>query len=74
MLNQPALTFSSGEDPYSMAPPSLREARYLGVNGDWTFEAGVRVIGEVTLDDRGAPQMIAAGSTLTAPSPASDGR
>ena len=35
--------------------PSLKEARYLGVNGDWTFEAGVRVIGEVTLEDRGAP-------------------
>jgi UTP--glucose-1-phosphate uridylyltransferase len=54
--------------------PSLKDARYLGVNGDWTFEAGVRVIGEVTLEDRGAAQMIAAGSTLTAPSPASDGR
>jgi UTP--glucose-1-phosphate uridylyltransferase len=54
-------------------PPSLREARYLGVNGDWTFEAGVRVIGEVTLEDRGAPQIIAAGSALTAPSRASDG-
>jgi UTP--glucose-1-phosphate uridylyltransferase len=45
--------------------PSLKDARYLGVNGDWTFEAGVRVIGEVTLEDRGAPQIIAAGSTLT---------
>ena len=45
--------------------PSLKEARYLGVNGDWTFEAGVRVIGEVSLEDRGAPQIIAAGSTLT---------
>src|SRR4029453_10990673 len=53
--------------------PSLKEAHYLGVSGDWTFEAGVRVIGEVTLEDRGAPQMIAAGSTLTTPSPASDG-
>src|SRR4029453_2786229 len=45
--------------------PSLKEAHYLGVNGDWTFEAGVRVIGEVTLEDRGASQIIAAGSTLT---------
>jgi UTP--glucose-1-phosphate uridylyltransferase len=45
--------------------PSLKEARYLGVKGDWTFEAGVRVIGEVTLEDRGVPQIIAAGSTLT---------
>ena len=45
--------------------PSLTEARYLRVNGDWTFEAGVHVIGEVTLEDRRAPQIIAAGSTLT---------
>jgi UTP--glucose-1-phosphate uridylyltransferase len=45
--------------------PSLRAARYLGVKGDWTFEAGVRVIGEVTLEDRGVPQIIVAGSTLT---------
>ena len=45
--------------------PSLKDARYLGVKGDWTFEAGLRVIGEVTLEDRGAPQIIAAGSTLT---------
>jgi UTP--glucose-1-phosphate uridylyltransferase len=45
--------------------PSLRAARYLGIKGDWTFEAGVRVIGEVTLEDRGVPQIIAAGSTLT---------
>ena len=44
--------------------PSLKEARYLGVNGDWTVEAGVRVIGEITLEDREAPQIIAAGSTL----------
>jgi len=44
--------------------PSLSEARDLRVNGDWTFEAGVRVIGEVRLEDRGAPQVIPAGSTL----------
>ena len=45
--------------------PSLNEARYLEVNGDWTFDAGVRVIGEVSLEDRGAPQVIAAGSVLS---------
>src|SRR5215208_1421215 len=45
--------------------PSLKEARYLGIKGDWTFEAGIRVIGEVTLEDRGSPQIIAAGATLT---------
>jgi len=45
--------------------PSLKEARSLEVKGDWTFEAGVRAVGDVTLDDRGAAQIIAAGSTLT---------
>jgi UTP--glucose-1-phosphate uridylyltransferase len=45
--------------------PSLKEARSLAVKGDWTFEAGVRVVGDVTLDDRGAAQVVAAGSTLT---------
>jgi UTP--glucose-1-phosphate uridylyltransferase len=45
--------------------PSLKEARSLVVEGDWTFEAGVRVIGAVTLQDRGDPQIVAAGSTLT---------
>ena len=44
--------------------PSLKEARSIEINGDWTFEAGVHVIGEVTLEDRGAPQIIAAGSVL----------
>jgi UTP--glucose-1-phosphate uridylyltransferase len=45
--------------------PSLKEARSLAVKGDWTFEAGVRIVGAVRLDDRAGPQIIAAGSTLT---------
>jgi UTP--glucose-1-phosphate uridylyltransferase len=45
--------------------PSLKEARSLAVKGDWTFEAGVRVVGDVDLEDRGVSQIIAAGSTLT---------
>ncbi|HEY6664725.1 MAG TPA: UTP--glucose-1-phosphate uridylyltransferase [Propionibacteriaceae bacterium] len=44
--------------------PSLSQARSLVVQGDWTFEAGARVIGAVTLQDRGDPQIVAAGSTL----------
>ncbi|HEY6688772.1 MAG TPA: UTP--glucose-1-phosphate uridylyltransferase [Propionibacteriaceae bacterium] len=44
--------------------PSLRQARSVVVQGDWTFEAGVRVIGAVALQDRGDPQIIAAGSAL----------
>jgi UTP--glucose-1-phosphate uridylyltransferase len=45
--------------------PSLKEASSLVVEGDWTFEAGIRVAGAVTLQDRGDPQIVAAGSTLT---------
>jgi UTP--glucose-1-phosphate uridylyltransferase len=44
--------------------PSLRQARSVVVQGDWTFEAGVRVIGALALQDRGDPQIIAAGSAL----------
>jgi UTP--glucose-1-phosphate uridylyltransferase len=44
--------------------PSLRQARSVVVQGDWTFEAGVHVIGAVALQDRGDPQIIAAGSAL----------
>jgi UTP--glucose-1-phosphate uridylyltransferase len=45
--------------------PSLQEARSLEVNGDWTFEAGVRVVGAATLEDHESPQIVAAGSTLS---------
>jgi UTP--glucose-1-phosphate uridylyltransferase len=44
--------------------PSLSQARSLTVQGDWSFEAGVRVIGAVNLQDRGNAQIVAAGSTL----------
>jgi UTP--glucose-1-phosphate uridylyltransferase len=50
---------------FPTGPPSLKDARHLDVNGDWSFEADVRVIGAVTLEDRGDAQIIAAGSTLT---------
>ena len=50
---------------FPTGPPSLKDARHLEVNGDWSFEADVRVIGAVTLEDRGDAQIIAAGSTLT---------
>ena len=58
---------SDFDQRFPAGAPSLKEARSLDVNGDWTFEAGVRVIGEVTLEDRGAPQIIAAGATLIDP-------
>ena len=45
--------------------PSLKQAQRLRVEGDWTFNAGVSVVGDVTLTDPGEPKTIPAGSTLT---------
>jgi UTP--glucose-1-phosphate uridylyltransferase len=56
---------SDFDERFPTGPPSLRAARLLAVKGDWTFEAGVRAIGDVTLEDRATPQIVAAGSTLT---------
>src|SRR5512133_1037657 len=53
------------DERFPAGAPSLRAAHLLAIKGDWTFEAGVRVIGDVTLEDRGTPQIVAAGSTLT---------
>ena len=44
--------------------PSLREARKLVVNGDWTFGADVKVVGEAVLNDEGAGRRVEAGATL----------
>lgn len=44
--------------------PSLREATSLTVEGDYTFGADVRVVGDVTLPDAGAPQRVEDGTTL----------
>jgi UTP--glucose-1-phosphate uridylyltransferase len=43
--------------------PSLRDASSLKVNGDWTFGARVKVVGDVTLQTAAA-EHIAAGSVL----------
>jgi UTP--glucose-1-phosphate uridylyltransferase len=44
--------------------PSLREAKQLVVNGDWTFEDGVTVVGEAVLEDQGPGSRVGAGTTL----------
>jgi UTP--glucose-1-phosphate uridylyltransferase len=44
--------------------PSLRAAAGLTVKGDWTFEAGVTVTGNATLDDEGQPSTVASGTML----------
>ncbi|MBD8870694.1 UTP--glucose-1-phosphate uridylyltransferase [Nocardioides donggukensis] len=44
--------------------PSLREATSLTVEGDWTFQHGVKVEGDVTLAKQSSAQRIAAGTVL----------
>lgn len=45
-------------------PPSLVEASSLTVQGDWTFEAGVVVRGEVAVGSDGSPGRISGGTVL----------
>jgi UTP--glucose-1-phosphate uridylyltransferase len=59
-------TISAFDQRFPSGVPLLRRATELGVQGDWTFEADVTVVGAVRLDDRGAPQRVAAGSVLGA--------
>ena len=44
--------------------PSLRQATSLTVDGDWTFGAGVTVVGDAELSDEGSPQQVPDGATL----------
>lgn len=46
------------------APPSLRNASSLRVEGDWTFGSGVVVSGEARLDDEGAARHVPDNATL----------
>ena len=47
-------------------PPSLRGAESLRVEGDWSFEPGVKVVGSVDLLDEGTPRVVPAGTVLGA--------
>lgn len=38
--------------------PSLREARSLTVEGDWTFADPVSVVGDARLEDAGEPRTV----------------
>lgn len=44
--------------------PSLVDATRLDVHGDWTFGAGVKIVGDVTLEDQGAPARVEDGTEL----------
>ncbi|CAM3445658.1 UTP--glucose-1-phosphate uridylyltransferase [Nocardioides dubius] len=49
---------------FPQGAPSLRDADSLRVEGDWTFEPGVAVKGEVHLSDSDMPQRVAEGTVL----------
>jgi UTP--glucose-1-phosphate uridylyltransferase len=57
-------TIAAFEKRFRDGAPSLRKAERLKVEGDWTFGAGVVVVGDVALPDSGEPRTIPAGSTL----------
>jgi UTP--glucose-1-phosphate uridylyltransferase len=44
--------------------PSLKQASALTVAGDWTFEAGVTVVGAGSLADTGEPGIVTTGTVL----------
>jgi UTP--glucose-1-phosphate uridylyltransferase len=45
--------------------PSLREASSFEVEGDWTFGSGVKVVGEVSLEQPTGAQRVAPGTVLS---------
>ena len=57
-------TIADFEKRFPAGAPSLAAATRLVVMGDWTFEAKVSVVGDVTLEDPGEPRTIPAGTTL----------
>jgi UTP--glucose-1-phosphate uridylyltransferase len=58
-------TIAAFERRFAAGAPSLQQATKLAVQGDWTFEAGVTVVGEVTLADAGEPRTVPAQTVLT---------
>ena len=57
-------TISAFDARFPQGAPSLRQASSLTVEGDWTFEADVTVIGAARLADEGGPRTVPAGTRL----------
>jgi UTP--glucose-1-phosphate uridylyltransferase len=53
--------------------PSMKEATALRIEGDWTFGHGVRVVGDVELEEKEAAQRVESGTVLGDRSPAATG-
>ena len=45
--------------------PSLRDASSFEVEGDWTFGSGVKVVGDVSLEQPTGAQRVAPGTVLS---------
>jgi UTP--glucose-1-phosphate uridylyltransferase len=58
-------TIAGFERRFPAGAPSLRRATRLTVAGDWTFDADVTVVDEVTLEDPGEPRTVPAQTVLT---------
>jgi UTP--glucose-1-phosphate uridylyltransferase len=55
---------SDFDQRFPAGPPSLAGADSLRVAGDWTFGAGVVVLGDVSVDAAGSPGRISDGTVL----------
>jgi UTP--glucose-1-phosphate uridylyltransferase len=49
---------------FPVGAPSLKQASSLTVQGDWTFEAGVTVVGAGSLSDAGEPRTVTTGTVI----------
>lgn len=59
-------TIGAFDARFAEGAPSLVQASSLTVAGDWTFSAGVTVVGEAVLTDPGEPATVPAGATISA--------
>ncbi|HEX8487867.1 MAG TPA: UTP--glucose-1-phosphate uridylyltransferase, partial [Propionibacteriaceae bacterium] len=57
-------TIGAFEQRFPQGAPSLKDARSLTVEGDWTFEADVRVSGDGRLKDEGGASTVSAGTVI----------
>jgi UTP--glucose-1-phosphate uridylyltransferase len=57
-------TIGKFSERFPAGAPSLKQASGLAVRGDWTFEAGVTVIGAGSLADAGEPSTVTSGTVL----------
>jgi UTP--glucose-1-phosphate uridylyltransferase len=57
-------TIAAFDERFPSGAPSLQRAISLSIEGDWTFEHDVSIVGAVKLEDRKEPQRVPAGSVL----------